>query len=114
MMRTLATVGLTVRPARLSNCEPMSSSSARICWATVADEFSHECVSISVDCGVSSQYVTRLLDQIAFFRDYPLAVCTDNGPESTSRAFMGWVRTQGKHCAPVGFDSWTIASATTT
>ena len=35
---------------------------------TVADDFSHECVSISVDWGISGQYVTRLLDQAAVFR----------------------------------------------
>ena len=47
--------------------------------------------------GVAScaQYVTRLLDQAAVFRGYPLAVRTDNGPEFTSRAFMGWAQTHG-------------------
>ena len=48
----------------------------------------HECVDIAVDYGISGQYVTRLLDQAATFRGYPLAVRTDNGPEFTSRAFM--------------------------
>jgi putative transposase len=38
--------------------------------------------------GISGQYVTRLLDEAATFRGYPLAVRTDNGPEFTSRAFM--------------------------
>jgi len=47
-------------------------------------------VEIAVDYGISGQYVTRILDRAAVFRGYPLAVRTDNGPEFTSRAFMGW------------------------
>ncbi|WP_414719155.1 IS3 family transposase [Variovorax sp.] len=71
------------------------STGRRIKCLTVADDFSHECVSISVDWGISGQYVTRLLDQAAVFRGYPLAMRTDNGPEFTSRAFMGWAQAHG-------------------
>ena len=67
----------------------------RIKCLTVADDFSHECVDIAVDYGISGQYVTRLLDQAAIFRGYPLAVRTDNGPEFTSRAFMAWATSHG-------------------
>ncbi len=67
----------------------------RIKFLTVADDFSHECVDISVDWGISGLYVTRLLDRAATFRGYPRAVRTDNGPEFTSRAFMGWANTHG-------------------
>ena len=67
----------------------------RIKCLTVADDFSHECVDIAADFGISGQYVTRLLDQAATFRGYPKAVRTDNGPEFTSRAFMGWAQTHG-------------------
>ena len=35
---------------------------------TLADDFSHECVDIAVDWGISGQYVTRLLDRAAIFR----------------------------------------------
>lgn len=61
----------------------------------MADDFSHECVDIAVDYGISGQYVTRLLDQMATFRGYPLAVCIDNGPEFTSCAFMAWATAHG-------------------
>ncbi len=71
------------------------STGRRIKCLTVADDFSHECVSIAVDWGISGQYVTRLLDQAAIFRGYPQAVRTDNGPEFTSRAFMAWASTHG-------------------
>ena len=67
----------------------------RIKCLTVADDFSHECVDIAVDFGISGQYVTRLLDQAALFRGYPATVRTDNGPEFTSRAFMGWTQSHG-------------------
>jgi putative transposase len=71
------------------------SNGRRIKCLTVADDFSHECVDIAVDYGISGQYVTRLLDQAATFRGYPLAVRTDNGPEFTSRAFMAWASAHG-------------------
>jgi putative transposase len=71
------------------------ASGRRIKCLTVADDFSHECVDIAADFGISGQYVTRLLDQAATFRGYPSAVRTDNGPEFTSRAFMGWAQTHG-------------------
>jgi putative transposase len=67
----------------------------RLKCLTVADDFSHECVDIAVDYGISGQYVTRLLDQAALFRGYPAAVRTDNGPEFTSRAFLAWATHHG-------------------
>ena len=67
----------------------------RIKCLTVADDFSHECVDIATDYGISGLYVTRLLDQAAVFRGYPNAVRTDNGPEFTSRAFMAWAQSHG-------------------
>ena len=71
------------------------SNGRRIKCLTVADDFSHECVDITADYGISGQYVTRLLDRAAIFRGYPLALRTDNGPEFTSRAFMAWAQSHG-------------------
>jgi putative transposase len=71
------------------------SNGRRIKCLTIADDFSHECVDIAVDFGISGQYVTRLLDQAAIFRGYPMAVRTDNGPEFTSRAFLAWTTLHG-------------------
>jgi putative transposase len=67
----------------------------RIKCLNVADDFCHECVDIAVDFGISGQYVTRLLDQAAIFRGYPVAVRTDNVPEFTSRAFLAWTILHG-------------------
>ena len=71
------------------------SNGRRIKCLTVADDFSHECVDIAVDFGISGHYVTRLLDQAAIFRGYPISVRTDNGPEFTSRAFLAWTTLHG-------------------
>ena len=71
------------------------SNGRRIKCLTAADDFSHECVDIAVDFGISGKYVTRLLDQAAIFRGYPVAVRTDNGPEFTSRAFLAWTTLHG-------------------
>ena len=67
----------------------------RLKCLTVADDFTHECVQLAVDHGISGTYVTRLLDQAACFRGYPRAVRTDNGPEFTSRAFIAWTQHHG-------------------
>ena len=32
---------------------------------TVTDDFSHECVDIAVDHGISGEYLVRVLDQVA-------------------------------------------------
>ena len=64
----------------------------RLKCLTIADDFSHECIDIAVDHGISGAYVTRLLDQAACFRGYPKAVRTDHGPEFTSRAFIAWTQ----------------------
>ena len=70
-------------------------SGRRIKFLTVADDFSHECVTVAADFGIGGEYVTRLLDQAACFRGYPQAIRTDNGPEFVSRAFLGWAQRHG-------------------
>ena len=71
------------------------SNGRRLKCLTVADDFSHECVDLVVDYGISGEYVTRLLDRAAVFRGYPSVVRTDNGPEFTSRAFIAWSQGHG-------------------
>ncbi|HEX5959630.1 MAG TPA: IS3 family transposase [Rhodanobacteraceae bacterium] len=71
------------------------ANARRIRCLTVEDDFTHECVDIAVDHGISGLYVTRVLDQAACFRGYPRAVRTDNGPEFTSRAFIAWTQQHG-------------------
>ena len=67
----------------------------RIKCLTVTDDFSHECLELTVDFGIGGGYVTRQLDLAAQRRGYPRAVRTDNGPEFTSRAFIAWAQSHG-------------------
>jgi transposase InsO family protein len=71
------------------------TNARRLKCLTIADDFSRECVDIAVDFGIGGHYVTRILDQAATFRGYPRIVRTDNGPEFTSRAFIGWCQAHG-------------------
>lgn len=59
----------------------------RLKCMAAADDFSHACVGIAVDYGISDMYMTRRLDRAARFRDYPASVRTDYGTEFTSRYF---------------------------
>lgn len=43
---------------------------------TAVDDFTRECVDITVDHGVSGAYVVRILDQAARFHGHPKAVRT--------------------------------------
>lgn len=67
----------------------------RLKCLTVANDFTHECIDIAVDHGISGAYVVRVLERTARFRGYPRAVRTDNGPEFTSRAFIAWTQQHG-------------------
>lgn len=40
------------------------ASGRRIKCLTVADGFSHECLEIAVDYGISGEYVNRILDRV--------------------------------------------------
>jgi putative transposase len=62
---------------------------------TMADDFSHGYIDIAVDFGISGQYVTRLLDQIALSRGYPIAFRTVNAQEFTSLTFLAWTTLDG-------------------
>lgn len=67
----------------------------RLKCLTIADDLTHECIDIAVDHGISGEYVTRILEQVARFRGYPQAIRTDGGPEFTSRALMAWMHQRG-------------------
>lgn len=57
---------------------------------TVVDAFTRECLGLDVDTSLSSQRVTRTLEQIIFERGMPGSIRCDNGPELTSRHILGW------------------------
>ena len=61
----------------------------------MADDFSHECANIAVNSGMGGTYVLRIPDQTVRFRGDPHSILTDNGPEFTSPAFIGWTKSRG-------------------
>ena len=62
----------------------------RIKCLTIVDDFTNECLNISVATGISGEQVARTLDAIAALKGYPQAVRTDQGPEFTSKALDQW------------------------
>lgn len=56
----------------------------------VVDAFTRECLSLEVDTSMSSKRVTRSLEAVIERRGMPEAIRCDNGPELTSRHFVGW------------------------
>lgn len=84
----------------------------RISFLTVADDFSHKCVDINVDPGISGLYVTRLLDRAPLFRGYPINPATPHFRNSVGalgilhavsvRAHLGnFPKTMGANCTSV-------------
>lgn len=57
---------------------------------TVVDSFTRECLALEVDTSLSSQRVTRTLEQLVEQRGIPESIRCDNGPEFTSRHFLSW------------------------
>ncbi|BBW88651.1 hypothetical protein THOKLE017_45120 [Klebsiella pneumoniae] len=57
---------------------------------TCVDDFTKECLTITVAFGISGVQVTRILDSIELFRGYPTTIRTDQGPEFTCRALNQW------------------------
>jgi putative transposase len=67
----------------------------RIKCLTMADDFSHECVDVATDFGISGQYVTRLLDQAATFQGLSERSSHRQRPGVHQRAFMAWAQGHG-------------------
>lgn len=64
----------------------------RIKCLTCVDDFTKECLTITIAFGISGVQVTRILDSIALFRGYPATIRTDQGPEFTCRACSGQLK----------------------
>ncbi|MBM0748056.1 transposase [Pantoea eucrina] len=62
---------------------------------TCVDDFTKECLTITVAFGISGVQVTHILDSIALFRGYPATIRTDQGPEFTCRALDQWAFEHG-------------------
>ncbi|MEO5923694.1 MAG: IS3 family transposase [Bryobacteraceae bacterium] len=58
------------------------------------DVHTRECLSLEVDTSMSGRRVTRCLEAAIDRRGKPEAIRCDNGPEFTSRHFVGWCAEQ--------------------
>ncbi len=67
----------------------------RIKCLTCVDDFTKECLTITVAFGISGVQVTRILDSIALFRGYPATIRTDQGPEFSCRTLEQWAFEHG-------------------
>jgi len=70
---------------------------------TVVDGYTRECLAIEADSCLSAPRVTRVLDRVIQDRGKPDVIRCDNGPEFTSRHFLGWCeenRIRLLHIAP--------------
>ena len=61
---------------------------------TLLDGFTRECLAIEVDSCLASRRVTRVLEWVISQRGRPRSIRCDNGPEFTSRHFLGWCEEQ--------------------
>ena len=55
----------------------------------IVDPFTRECLTLEVNTSLSSQRVTRALEQTIKQRGAPESIRSDNAPEMTSRNFLG-------------------------
>lgn len=60
----------------------------------VVDVFTRECLSLEVDTSMSGRRVTRSLEAAIERRGKPDTLRCNNGPEFTSRHFVGWCEEQ--------------------
>ena len=56
---------------------------------SVVDAYTRECLALEVDTSFASRSVTRVLEGVVAERGQPKAIRCDNGPELTSRHFLG-------------------------
>lgn len=71
------------------------ASGRLIKYLTCVDDFTKECLTITVAFGISEGQVTRILDSIALFRGYPATIRTVQGPEFICRALDQWAFEHG-------------------
>jgi putative transposase len=67
-----------------------AESGRRFRVLSVIDVYTRECLALEVETSFASRRVTRELEKIVVERGAPEAIRCDNGPEFTSRHFLGW------------------------
>lgn len=62
---------------------------------TVLDEYTRECLNITVDTSITADKVIGILDWLFLTRGVPEHLRSDNGPEFVARAVQGWLNEKG-------------------
>ena len=62
---------------------------------TILDEYTRECLAISVERRISSQDVIDQLFNLFIFRGIPKHIRSDNGPEFTAKVVRSWLNRLG-------------------
>ena len=75
-------------------CDAVGSGRS-IHMLTVVDGYTRECPAIEVGVSIGRKRVTRVLERIMAERGAPKSLRCDNGPEFTSRHFIGWCEQRG-------------------
>ena len=61
----------------------------------IIDDYNRQCLCIECGISISSEYVTRILDEQIELRGKPDSIRTDNGPEFISYHYKGWCKEHG-------------------
>lgn len=62
------------------------------------DDFTKECLTVTVGFGILGVQVTRILDSIALFRGYPDTIRTDQAPELICKALASALKMRRLIC----------------
>lgn len=71
------------------------ASGRRFRALTIVDDCPRECPAILVDTSIGGIRVVRLMEELKAIRGLPASIVCDNGPESTSKAFLAWAQERG-------------------
>ncbi len=61
-------------------------------WLSIIDEFTRECLTLTVDRGITSEDVIDSLAELFAIRGVPGHIRSDNGPEFIAAAIQTWTR----------------------
>ena len=85
-----------MQPENMNQCWSLDfmsdalTNGRRIRTANVIDDCNRGALGILASFSLTSQRITRWLDELAFTHGYPNRIRVDNGPENISNHFKGW------------------------
>ncbi|HPD07174.1 MAG TPA: IS3 family transposase [Candidatus Bipolaricaulis sp.] len=92
---------VTLRPERPNQLwtydflEDRTEDGKKLRILTVLDEYTRECLNITVGTSIPADKVIGILDWLFLTRGVPEHLRSDNGPEFVARAVQGWLNENG-------------------